>query len=518
MTAPSAPAKTDGIIWRARLLEARAHKFQAFLYFCAIQDVRGGSERLPWLPADSRLQQGALRLKQWAYLKERASAWAGGNSEVILKARQLGFTWLAAAYALHTAMQPGARVLVISKGMRDAHAFIERMDFIWARLPDSLRSRKHIDNLGHKVYSGGGEVLALPSTRDAGRGFTGSLLIFDENAFHMWAAQNWTAARATVADVGQTLVMSTANGATGHFHDLYRQAEGWERELAAMRRELEQLLDAGRDEEAERLERAMAYLARAALTPVFVGALARPDRSPEWLAAEKRVYVGMPDEFGSEYPLTVAEAFVQLRGLVYPQFDPDRHVRDTHPVPWEECTYRIACYDLGGGDPTAIVFLGAYRRPGDVWRVHQYGEYYKREVLTAEKAAAILEQWNRRGQIHLVECDPREPTLMATLDKVYGFPAELGNWNREEGLGIVAHWLTEGTLTIAAECEDSIHEFQGYRWLTRMDPHDKERYATGRAVDNHADAMDARRLGMVRLHYLLLSEGDLQEQYQDIRL
>lgn len=509
MAALAYSPEQESLVWQARLTEAVGGSFEAFLHFVAIQDIRGGSERLPWLPEGSPLERGAIRLQRWPYLMKRARAWERKDSEVILKARQLGFTWLAAAYTLFCALAPGARALVISKGLRDAYAFLERVQFIHLRLPAELRPNLTIDNFGQKAFAGGGEILALPSTKDAGRGFTGSLLVFDENAFHVWASANWRAARATVADQGQTLVMSTGNGASGHFHDLYRQAEGWERELAEMARQLAVAEDAGDEVTSRRIRGAMEALRRAVLTPVFVEALERPDRSEEWLEAERRVYVGLADEFNAEYPRTVEHAFIQLRGLVYPQFDPDIHVVEgPHPVAWERCDLRWAAYDLGGGDPTAIGFYGAYRRPGDVWRIHQYAEWASREVLSAERAYSIMQPWHERAPLNHVACDPREPTLQQTLRQVYGLPAEVANWARGEGLGLVAAWLDAGTLTISGECEESIREFGVYRWLEKTDPNDKQRYATSTPAWTHGDHHDARRYGLVWAHYVLLGEDD----------
>lgn len=498
-------------VWASRILMAPS-SFPHFLYCVAIEDVRGLTCRLPWLKENDPMQRGAMRFERWDYLVERAVAWQSGKSEIVLKARQLGFTWLAAAYALWLALRPGTRILVISKGQLEAFAFISRVRFIYERLPDALKLPLVTDNEGELKFQGGGTIMGLPSTRHAGRGFTGALLLFDENAFHVWAAMNWKGARGAVADVGQTIVMSTANGSVGHFHDMFVGATELQGRLPEMRRAAEVAEDAGRFEEAAEIRRASAALEAAALTPIFIPALARPGRSAEWLEAERAIYQGVPGEFTAEYPMNIDEAFVKLTGLVYPMFTPEKHISDWSPVKWEDCAYRVVAYDLGGGDPTAFVFLGAYRRPGDVWRIHQYGEWHAPRdagAISAEQANEILTQdkWMHGARLTSVQCDPKEPSLAATLKSLYGYPVEIANWKRGEGLGIVSRWLTDGTLTFHKRCEFTIGEFPSYRWQYHMDPNSREHYATNTPVDNHGDHMDALRYGMIYMHYLLLNEN-----------
>lgn len=442
----------------ARLRLAIEGSFVHFLYFVRIEaSTRAGADA-----------GGEIGFARWGYLIERAAQWEQGGSEVVLKARQLGFTWLAAAYALFTAQRPGSRVLVISKGQLEAYAFLDRVKFINERLPRELRKRVLVDNQGELRFAGGGQILALPSTKQAGRGFTATLVIVDEAAYHPWAADNYRAYRPTVADGGQLIIMSTANGATGFFPEQYHRA------------------GAG----------------------VFVPWWARPDRDDVWLERERQLYIGMPDEFRAEYPATPEEAFVQLTGLVYPMFTPMRHIRVTDPCKWEDCLYRLAGYDLGGGDPTAVVVLGLYRRPSEgILRAHQFGEYYKRHGSpTVNELADYLIEWHDRAPFYSIEADKRDSMIEVTLRNVYNLPATSAMEERKEGLGLVATWLDHDWLTIAQSCYESINEFAAYRWATRVDVNTKDRYATTTAFDNHGDAMDARRKALMRAQLISLNE------------
>jgi len=516
-------AEESSAVWAARLKLALGGSFAALLWFVAIEDVGGKAESLPWLPPDSPEQTGSIRFRRWAYLIERAASWAMGRNEVVLKARQLGFTWLAAAYAYHVARRPGARVLIISKGKLEAYAFLDRVRFIHSRLPLLLQSTMEVDRAGEIRFKNGGQILALPSTRNAGRGFTGSLLIFDENAYHAWAAANWKAARATVADVGQVIVMSTANGASGFFHDMYRLAERNRERMAQLQRALAFAQDTHRDEEAAALERQMGQLGRVMLWPAFVSALERPDRTAEWMDAERDMYPGMPEEFASEYPMSVHEAFVRLSGLVYPQFNPELHVRETKPVPWEQCLYRYAGYDLGGGDPTAVVIVGAWRSVDGQVRLHQYAEYYRKHgAASVDELYEFMEPWHTRAPFTSIQGDPAPggETVMESLRHLFGYGTVIqrGESERKAGLGTVAMFLNRGWLTLDQECFESIHEFAGYRWAQKVDSNSKDRYATGTPFDHHADAMDARRLVVLRFFRDVMEHRESVYAFEEVKL
>src|SRR5690349_24033190 len=59
---------------------------------------------------------------------------------VILKARQLGISWLCCSYALWLCLfSPGKVVLLFSKGQDEANEMLRRIRVLYERLPDWLR-------------------------------------------------------------------------------------------------------------------------------------------------------------------------------------------------------------------------------------------------------------------------------------------------------------------------------------------------------------------------------------------
>lgn len=455
------PAEREAIRVAARYELAR-RSFVDFLRYCVIE-------------SDDPDNPGPVPFEPYPYQAERAEEWQRGTSEVVLKARQLGFSWLLAMYKLWAASyQQGGHVGYYSRGQDEARWQIDRrVEYIWRHLPEPLQVpyRKR-DTL--MEFDGAGSIRAFPSTEDAGIGYTFRLVVADEAAFHSYGAKNYAAYRPTISAGGQLILCSTADpalGPHGFFYDM------WEDSVAG----------------------------RNGYVPVFVPWHARPGRDAAWLERERAAYAGMPEMFDAYYPETPEAAFVGRSGMVYPMFSPSRHVRETAPVPWEQCLYRFAGYDLGGGDPSAIVLLGSYKNLNGVTQVHQYGEWYKPRGSgnpTAEELYACLASWHQRAPFVHVEADPKEPSMAATL-RGMGLPTRIADWRRNEGLGVVGQYLERGWLTIAAECRYSIAEFGGYRWVERTDPNSKDRYATSTPVDNHADAMDARRYALMGLDKLI---------------
>ena len=448
MTAPSE-------VQAAAQAELAKRDFREFLSYVKIEsddpDNRG---QLDWVP--------------WPHLMERAESWQSGTDEVILKARQLGFSWLLAAFSHWTAAyHPSAHVGVFSKGQFEARKQLRRCRYIWDRLPDALRipGRWTVDEV---EFDNSSMMMALPSTEDAGISLTFALIGADESAFHPYAAQNYAAYQPTLSAGGQYISLSTADpslGPAGHFHDQY-------------------------------------WSSKAGLTPyeaVFIPWDSRPGRDEVWLTRQRRAFEGLPEAFDAYYPETDAAAFVARTGLVYPMFSDDRHICDA-PCDWKDYKRRYAGVDFGGGDPTAIVLLGVTSSG----HIHQHAEFYERGPVTVEQIGTFLNKWHGQGHIHRIECDPSEGTAIASLHAsgLQAYPAD----NRREGIGTVATLLEQmgadgktPRLTIDPSCKGSIAEFPTYRWSERVDPHSKDRYKTSTPVDNHGDGMDARRYAVAKL-------------------
>lgn len=223
---------------------------------------------------------------------------------VVLKARQLGVSWLLATYALWVALaRRGSVVLLVSQTQDDALELLAKVAHVLEGLPDG-GGRGAVRVLERRVrFAEWGSVIdALPSTRRAGRGRTAALVVADENAFHQWAGANFAALAPTVEAGGQLLVVSTANGPENHFAALWRRAvEG----VPVVRPEA-----LGGE---WRLQHPLAVGARAARrgwVPLFLPYSAHPARDEGWWRRQRETYV-QRRLFFQEYPREPEEAFLE---------------------------------------------------------------------------------------------------------------------------------------------------------------------------------------------------------------
>jgi hypothetical protein len=97
----------------------------------------------------------------------------------LLKARQLGMTWLVLAYGLHQLIfDPIATVLLFSKRDDEAMELIRRLKGMYARLPVWMQERANVSNDHVWRLGNESEARAFPTT--GGDSYTASLAIVDE--------------------------------------------------------------------------------------------------------------------------------------------------------------------------------------------------------------------------------------------------------------------------------------------------------------------------------------------------
>lgn len=299
---------------------------------------------------------GAItRLILWPLQENVLDIFLNKKLSIVLKARQLGLSWLALAYASHRLVfRPGYTAIALSKREEEAKELVRRMTTILRKLPPwMIREKKraarnfsgptwdatttsvtiyHPDGLASTFES-------FTSSPDSARSFTANLVIIDEWAFQMWAREIWAAAFPTInrPTGGQVIGISTAKIGT-FFEEMWNLA-------------------------AKGLN---------AFTPVFLPWWTDPRRDSVWYADTK---AALPHSYLQEYPATPEEAFSVGEMTAFPEFDRDVHVCDPFPVPahWR----RWMAVDNGYDDPfdwlwfavdeggTVYVYREFTRSPGD---------------------------------------------------------------------------------------------------------------------------------------------------------
>lgn len=400
-------------------------------------------------------------LEPWPYQEEFAKELESGKDIIILKARQIGVTEELTAYARYKVLN-GGRVLVLSDGQLYSEDFLTR-----TRTEELASMEAAKDNSREFRLPGGGRILALPATEHAGRGFTADLVVVDEAAFHPYAEKNYQAYRPTMADGGQLVVVSTANGAGGFFFEQWQAAE----------------------------------LKQSGVVPLFYGWRERPGRDEAWYREEVKKWP--PNVFPQEYPGSAAEAFVAHAGLVFGAdpadgvliFDPRLNVT-APPFEWGEAKWRVAAVDPGGGDPTAMAAFGISSDE----HIHQFGEYSVGGPPDLTRIAEWFFDWHNEAPFDAIEGDPSQGALIEFL-RGLGLPAEKANNDRPAGLGAVAHVLKSRRLTISPSCPKTLREYQSYWWKPRAEGRQGGAASTATLCppEHHGDLMDCTRYVVMKV-------------------
>jgi hypothetical protein len=429
--------------------------FQFFLHYVAVDNPQKG---------------GAVAFERWPYLLDVADSWQRGENCIEGKARQLGYSWLIAAFVLWViTFRDGAKVLVISMGQREAKDLVSKVRFIHDNLPSFLRlAYKRANEEDIELEGSRGAVKVLPSTPNAGSGYTASVVVTDEWAKHPFAGANFAAFRPAVADGGQHIAISTGNGPTGMFAEYFKDETN-------------------------------GYVRR------FNGWDARPDRDAAWYAREKAAYGSDArglDRFLQENPSSPEEMFRVFEGQVYTDYQEDLHGHFiTPPFTWRESKIRVAAVDFGQGDPAAIVCIGQ-RDDGFAF---QHNEWTQEGTTSIYDIANELMVWHRMAPFHAILCDKSEGTAIATL-RTMGLPA-VGSEDiadRGIGIGVVKSFLVSMMYGHMATHVRTKREFQSYRFRMRQATGETNAYATSTPVDHHGDHLDC-----IRWCLMALSQGGL---------
>jgi len=234
---------------------------------------------------------------------------------IILKARQLGLTWLSLAYALWLMVyHPAAEIGVFSRRETEALYLLsdERLRGMYDRLPDWMKV--DIEKDSGKIFklSNGSTIRAFPTS--AGDSYTFTLVIADE--FDLAPDQNklMRAVKPTIDNGGRMIVLSRVDKSAplSEFKKIYRAAKQGINDWV----------------------------------PVFLPWNVHPKRDDAWYKAQKdEIYsrTGSLDDLYEQYPATEREALQAkvLNKRIPPHFlercyieqEPIQNLADTPIIP-----------------------------------------------------------------------------------------------------------------------------------------------------------------------------------------
>jgi len=298
--------------------------------------------------------------KLWDGQKKALNEIIENRFNIVLKARQLGLTWLALAIALHyMIIKRGYKVIALSRTDDDAKKLVKRIDFIIRHLPkwlitlDDKRSQYNYTITASSVtIIGKGEdslFESKPASADSGRSLTANLVIIDEWAMQQFAQEIYVALYPTInrPNGGKIIGISTAKKAT-LFEDKWNEA----------------------------------YNGLNKFNPIFLSWRTDPRRDDKWY--EDTVH-NLGEAFTKqEYPDNPQEAFLASAGLYFKGFNPDVHVVEPFPIPKHYDRYTST--DYGRDMYTTIWF--AVDENGNTYA---YKMTYEKDLLVSDACALYKE-------------------------------------------------------------------------------------------------------------------------------
>lgn len=171
--------------------------------------------------------RGRIKFELFDAQIETVRSWLSTRYSLILKARQIGFSTLVAAYAYWLAFfYPDRPILMLSRTEREAIKLLAKAKYGRQFLPEWMDFRGGPCNVTQTKleFTNGSYIESLPSASDPARGESAYLVVVDEMAFLPNSEEAWSAIE-PVADVGGRVIMlSTANGEGNLFHKLWVEA------------------------------------------------------------------------------------------------------------------------------------------------------------------------------------------------------------------------------------------------------------------------------------------------------
>lgn len=158
--------------------------------------------------------RGKVRFELYPYQKSVLYQFVKERFNILLKFRQAGITELISMYCLWLAMyHPNKKINIISIKDTTAKKVLKKIKFMYKNLPWYLQTpiingrAGEFGSASMIEFDNGSFIESIPTSSEAGRSESLSLLVIDEAAIVRWAAQIWAAAFPTLScSIGSTPV------------------------------------------------------------------------------------------------------------------------------------------------------------------------------------------------------------------------------------------------------------------------------------------------------------------------
>ena len=152
------------------------------------------------------------------------------NENIALKYRQAGVSTVTAAWMsrklVFAKKAAPEKILIIANKLDTSLEMANKIKAFVSQWPSwvGIDFDKAKNSQKHYKLTNGCEVKAVATSKDALRGFTPTILVFDEAAFIEADNDFWSACMASLSTGGKVIVVSTPNGYDQIYYEIYDQA------------------------------------------------------------------------------------------------------------------------------------------------------------------------------------------------------------------------------------------------------------------------------------------------------
>jgi hypothetical protein len=156
---------------------------------------------------------GVIKFAPWQNVKESIYAFQHYRQIVIIKSRQIGESYIVAAWCLWNALfKSGDISLLFSRGETEAMELLAKCRRMYDQLPPWMRLKLNPDSKTELGFPDRHSTIkAFAATESAGVSFTASRIISDEWPYHPYAEANYLNAKPCIEAGGQFIGLGTVD-------------------------------------------------------------------------------------------------------------------------------------------------------------------------------------------------------------------------------------------------------------------------------------------------------------------
>lgn len=183
-----------------------------------------------YLQTYDNTQQVHVPFELFPEQKEMIEDFENHSDNIVLKYRQAGVStatagWISKKLQFASKESP-EKILILANKLDTATEMANKIKGFLRQWPDWINVGFDKDKNSQKHYklNNGSEVKAVATSVDALRGYTPTILVFDEAAYIESGGDLWAACMASLATGGKVIVISTPNGFDQIYYEVFDQS------------------------------------------------------------------------------------------------------------------------------------------------------------------------------------------------------------------------------------------------------------------------------------------------------